>query len=230
MASDRVGRIRAMLDERTGGSFSGHLCAVATELIGVCGSGVMLMSGQVPQGSLCSTDEVSGLIEELQFTLGEGPCIDAFRLDRVVAEPDLADPETPRWLAFTPRVLEAGARAVFGFPLRDDTTLIGALDLYNDRPGSLSEDQHEDALAMAEVLTQRVIQTQSAAPPGTVAPQLEVGSDFHFVVHNAAGILSVQFEISVAEALSRLRAAAFAENRPLREVAEDIVAHRRSIS
>jgi GAF domain-containing protein len=189
----------------------------------------MLMSGDVPHGSLCSTDDVSQLIEELQFTLGEGPCIDAFRTDRVVSEPNLANPDVPRWIAFTPRVLEAGARAVFGFPLREGSQLIGALNLYNDRPGSLTDDQHQDALATAEVLTHWVIQTQAAAPEGTVASQLEAGSDFHFVVHNAAGIVSVQLEISVAEAMTRLRAAAFAENRPVREVAEDVVAHRRPI-
>jgi hypothetical protein len=48
---------------------------------------------------LCTTDEVSQLIEELQYTLGEGPCVDAYQQDKVVAEPDLADPVTRRWPA-----------------------------------------------------------------------------------------------------------------------------------
>ncbi len=76
----------------------------------------MLMSGDVPRGSLCSTNDVSQLIEDLQYTLGEGPCLDAYQQNRVVAEPDLADPVTRRWFAFTPPALEAGVRAVFGFP------------------------------------------------------------------------------------------------------------------
>jgi hypothetical protein len=50
--------------------------------------------------------------------------------------------------------------------------------------------------------------------------------DFHFVVHNAAGAVSVQLDVSVTEALIRLRAYAFANNRPLDEVAEDVVAQR----
>ena len=57
----------------------------------------MLMSGDIPRGSLCTTNAVSHLIEELQDTLGEGPCVDAYQRDRVVAEPDLADPATRRW-------------------------------------------------------------------------------------------------------------------------------------
>ena len=66
------------------------------------GAGIMLMTGDVPRGSLCSSNDVSALIEDLQFTLGEGPCIDAYQLDRPVLEPDLADPDTARWLAFSP--------------------------------------------------------------------------------------------------------------------------------
>ena len=85
----------------------------------------MLMSGDVPRGSLCSTNDVSQLIEDLQYTLGEGPCLDAYQQNRVVAEPDLADPVTRRWLAFTPPALKAGVRAVFGFPLRVGTVRRG---------------------------------------------------------------------------------------------------------
>jgi hypothetical protein len=81
----------------------------------VTGASIMLMSGEIPRGSLCSSDGVSHLIEDLQYTLGEGPCVDACRLDTVVAEPDLADPVTRRWPVFSPAAVRAGARAVFGF-------------------------------------------------------------------------------------------------------------------
>jgi hypothetical protein len=56
----------------------------------------MLMSGAIPRGSLCASDGVSQLIEELQYTLGEGPCVDAYQKDEVVGELDLADPVTRR--------------------------------------------------------------------------------------------------------------------------------------
>ena len=79
------------------------------------GAGVMLMSGDTPWGSLCSTNWVSNLIEELQYTLGEGPCVDAYRHDEVVLEPDLADPAAPRWLAFAPPAVEAEHGPCSGF-------------------------------------------------------------------------------------------------------------------
>ncbi len=184
------------------------------------------MSGDFPRGSLSSTDDVSQLIEELQYTLGEGPCVDAYRQDAVVAEPDLAEPAARRWPAFTPPALRAGVRAVFGFPLRVGTVRLGALNLYRDRPGLLDGEQHADALVLADVAARWVLDAQAGAPSGAVAKELEAGADFHFAVHNAAGMVSVQEGISVAEALIRLRAFALSNDRLLADVADDVVARR----
>src|SRR5882762_2099542 len=148
MAGDRLRRILAALSDGGGERSSARLCEVSTDIIGMSGAGIMLMSGDVPQGSVCTTNDVSALIEDLQYTLGEGPCVDAFHHDRVVFEPDLADPATPRWLWFTPPAVAAGARAVFGFPLRVGTVRLGALHLYRGRPAPLRADQHADALVL----------------------------------------------------------------------------------
>ena len=227
MTGDRRARIIAEVKAKSEGEWSpARLCEVMPDIVGVAGAGAMLMSGDFPQGSLCTSNSVSNLIEELQFTLGEGPCIDAYNHDRVVLEPDLANPATPRWFAFTPHALEAGIRAIFGFPLREGAARLGALHLYKNEPGHLSDDQHADALVMAQVIAQQVINTQAGAPPGKVAEELEAAADFHLIVHNAAGIVSVQLGVSVTEALVRLRAYAFSENRLVRDVAEDVVARR----
>ena len=226
MAGDRLSRIVAALSAGGDGWSSARLCAVCPGVVGVTGAGVMLMSGDIPRGSLSSTDDVSQLIEELQYTLGEGPCVDAYQQDSVVAEPDLAEPVARRWPAFTPPALQAGVRAVFGFPLRVGTVRLGALNLYRDRPGLLSGEQHADALVVADVAARWVLDAQAGAPSGVVAKELEAGADFHFAVHNAAGMVSVQEGISVAEALIRLRAFAFANDRLLADVADDVVARR----
>jgi hypothetical protein len=186
----------------------------------------MLMSGDIRQGSLCSTDEVSHLIEDLQYTLGEGPCVDAYQLDVVVAEPDLADPASRRWPFFTPSAVQAGVRAVFGFPMRVGAVRLGALNFYRAARGPLSVEQHADALVVAEVTARWVLEVQAGAPPGAVAAELEASADFHFAVHNAAGIVSVQEGISVTDALIRLQAHAFSADRLLADVARDVIARR----
>jgi len=226
MAQDRFHRILAELSAADGAWPAARLCAVCPRVLGVNGAGIMLMSGDIPRGSLGTTDEVSQLIEDLQYTLGEGPCVDAYQQDEVVAEPDLAKPVIRRWLAFTPPALRGGARAVFAFPLRIGTVRLGALDFYRDRPGPLSDEQHADALVVASVAARWVLEAQAGAPPGTVPEELEASADFHFVVHNAAGMVSVQQDISVTDALIRLRAYAFTHDRPLTEVAQDVVDRR----
>jgi GAF domain len=231
VAGERLARILAKLESKSAQNESPtHLCEATTEVVGVTGAGIMLMSGDVPQGSLCTTDSVSSLIEELQYTLGEGPCVDAYQLGQVVLEPNLARPQASRWPAFSPPALEAGVRGIFGFPLRVGSARLGALNLYQDSPGELSTERHADALVMAQIIAHWVLDTQASASPEAIERLLESGADFHFVVNNAAGMVSVQLRVSIAEALIRLRAAAFAENRLVREVALDVVSRRRRFS
>ncbi len=187
------------------------------------GAGIMLMAGDVPRGSVCTTDDVSDLIEQLQYTLGEGPCVDAYNQDRPVLEPDLADPRTARWAAFSGPVVAADVRAVFGFPLRVGAVRLGALNLYCDRPGPLTDEQHADALVMADVAAEAVLVLQDEAPPGRLAVELEASADFHYVVHQASGMVAAQLDVSVGQAIVRLRGHAFANDRPLTDVARDVV-------
>lgn len=224
IGDERDSRVRS---DRAGAAFdvgTARLCQACAEVVGVSGAGIMLMSGDGPWGSLCTTNDVSALIEEWQYTLGEGPCVDAFHHDRPVLEPDLAQPESPRWPAFAALAVPAGVAAVFGFPLRVGAVRLGALNLYSDDTGPLDDDQHADALILADVVARAVLVMEADAPPGEMALEIEAGGDFKYVVHQASGMVSVQLDITVGEALARLRARAFAHDQPLVELAESIVA------
>ena len=224
MPGERQTRILARLIEHAqGGPEAPRLCEVCAEVTEMTGAGVMLMYGESPSGSLCTTNEVSARLEDLQYTLGEGPCVDAYHQDRPVIEPDLLAPATPRWLAFTPAAVDAGARAVFGFPLRVGAIRLGSLNLYRDAPGHLTDDQHADALTVASVAGRAVLLMQAGAPPGDLADEIERGADFHLVVHQAAGMVAVQSEITVVDALVRLRAHSFATSESLLDVARAVV-------
>jgi GAF domain-containing protein len=223
-------RILADLAGRAEGELGAMvLCEVCRTVTGATGAAIMLMSGDLPLGSVCTTGEVSSLIEDLQYTFGEGPCVDAYDLDRPVLEPDLADPATPRWPAFTGAAVAAGVRAVFGFPMAVGSVRLGALNLYTDHPGPLTDDQHADALVMAGVAAEAVLAMQAGSPPGALAAELE-GSDFRYVVHQAAGMVSAQLDVSVTVAMVRLRGYAFGNERRLDDVAADVVARRLRLS
>ena len=203
-----------------------RLCQVCAEVTGVTGAGIMLLSGDIPRGTICTSDAVSALIEQLQFELGEGPCVDAYNHDRPVLEPDLANSANPRWLAFTGPAVNAGVRAVFGFPLQFGAARLGALNLYSAVPRALTEDQHADALLLASITARSVLLLQADAPAGTVAAELEANADFQLVVHQASGMVAAQLDVTVGQALIRLRAHAFGNDRALTDVARDVVERR----
>ncbi|MCU1354482.1 MAG: hypothetical protein JWM05_3691 [Acidimicrobiales bacterium] len=203
-----------------------RLCEVCAEVTQVSGAGIMLMSGDVPRGSVCTTNDMSALVEQLQFDLGEGPCVDAYNDGRPVLEPDLASPTQVRWMAFTGPAVEAGVRSIFGFPMQVGAVRLGALNLCGDRPGPLTDGQHADAIVMANIAAEAVLVMQADAPPGALPRALESGGDFQYVVHQASGMVAAQLEVGIVQALIRLRAYAFGHDRPLTAVSEDIVGRR----
>jgi hypothetical protein len=226
MPGERLLRILERLSPSDAQPSTARLCDVARDVASMTGAGIMLMSGDIPRGSLCSSNHVSALLEDLQFTHGEGPCVDAYNLDQPVLEADLADPETSRWLAFSPPAVAAGARAVFGFPVQVGVARLGSLNLYRDQPGALTHDQYADSLVMAGVAARAVIAMQADSPPGSLPDAIAEGANLRFVVHQAAGMVSVQLGVSIAEALIRLRAYAFSNDLLLDDVARDVVGRR----
>jgi len=83
-----------------------------------------------------------------------------------------------------------------------------------------------DALIMADVVANAVLEIQAGAEPGTLASQLREGTQLRMVVHQASGMLSVQLDLPIRDALSRLRAYAYAESTPINDVARDVVERR----
>jgi hypothetical protein len=98
------------------------------------------------------------------------------------------------------------------------------MNLYRDHPGPMTDDQHADALVMANVAAQAVLALQSNASPGLLSGDLEASAEFQYVVHQASGMVAAQLDVNVAQALIRLRAHAFGNDRSLTDVARDVVA------
>jgi hypothetical protein len=200
------------------------LCGACASEFGVTGAGIALIVEGTHRGTLGTSDTNSGALEELQGTFAEGPCLDAHITGTPVFEPTLAD--ATRWAMFTPAALDAGVQAVFAFPLQAGAARFGALDLYRNTPGPLSQDDIDDAASIAGLVTGLVLITQAGAPPGTLPEAIDELLDHSSVVHQAAGMLSVQLGTTIEDANVALRAHAFATERPLNDVARDVVARR----
>ncbi|WP_019073854.1 ANTAR domain-containing protein [Streptomyces hokutonensis] len=172
--------------------------------------------------------DLSARFEELQFTLGEGPGPDAVRAGSPVLEPDLARVRAERWPALLPAARELGVNGVCCFPLGIGAIRIGVLTVLCDAERRLSRQQYTDATALTAVLTDALLNgdRRDADRPG-FGTALEPPSVLRgAVVHQATGMVSAQLDVSVQEALLRLRAHAYSSERPLREIAADVVARR----
>jgi hypothetical protein len=225
VASVRVAQILAAVSsDATAAALPQRLVEACTGALPITGAGIALMTESGPAGTVAVTDEVASLMEDLQFTLGEGPCVDSSTWGRPVLQPDLATTGPARWPVFSAGALEAGIGAVFALPLRVGGIRLGVLDLYRDRPGALTPHELNEALAHADAATAILLHLQARPPAnGTGSLQIPAVED-HAAVHQATGIVSVQADVKLSEALGLLRARAFAADRHVVALSRDVVA------
>ncbi len=211
-------------------------CVAAVEAVEVTGAWLSAADGAEMGHLLRVTDEVSEQLAELQLTLGEGPCSDAAAVGGPVLSSDLGDAEAVGcWPVFAPAARQAGAAAVFAFPLRIGAIRAGVMGMYRDRPGSLSDFQLGDALAFADTATMLMLDSADQAEGDRVAGSGPGGQPAELAIHRAevdqaTGMVTEQLGVGIAEAFVRLRAHAYAYDRRLGDLARDIVARRVRLS
>jgi hypothetical protein len=200
------------------------ICLAGLDLLDVSGIGVMLMAERVHQGTLYATDDVIARLEDLQNAAAEGPCIDSYVLGRPVLEPDLAGLGVQTWPLLAVAALQAGMQALFSFPLQIDDSSFGALNLYRDRPGPLSDAEVDDARLLAAMATREVLALQAAAEPGALPTLIADLSGDRAAIEQATGMVAAQLDTDISGAARRLRETAAEQDRPLAEVAHDVIA------
>jgi GAF domain-containing protein len=201
------------------------LCRRGVQAAAVDGAGVSMSVSSGAPHPVASTDELSALVEELQFTTGEGPCFDAVATRSPVLIGDLASKEeavASRWPAFLDEALAAGIRAVFAFPVGHGATPVGTLDLYRCAPGPLVSDRLRGALLTADVVGLALV-----ADEDTLDEDDDDRGWFHMEVHRAAGMVMVQTGGTIEEALLVMRASAYGEGISVNDLAAEVVSGRR---
>jgi GAF domain-containing protein len=219
---DRLARVADVLGDVGDPPVLDRLVVLCVDMLSVTGAGIAVIGDGQHRGAVAVSDQAYGLVDDLQFSLGEGPCIAADRSARSVLEPDLAL-ATGQWPAFVPAALDHGVRAAFAFPLRMGAIQVGVLNLYRDTPGDLDGVDLGDALALAHIATHLMLELESDLPPGMLPERLAEIIDHRAHVHQATGMIAAQLDVDVATALIRLRAFAWARDRSVDDVARDVV-------
>lgn len=201
-----------------------RLCAALSRALPAMGVGVSLLAADNHGGgTVAASGSASRVIEELQFTLGEGPCIDAYASRSPILEPDLAGHGVRRWPGYGPAAQDHGVEAVFAFPLQVGAARAGALDVYRDAPGGLTPDGLAQAFTFAEVAMGLLVDDQHGIAGTQSRFDLDDVLAYRLEVYQAQGMLMVDLGVGIDEAMARLRAYAYAEGRALSDVANDIV-------
>jgi hypothetical protein len=204
-----------------------RLCRVLMRLMPASNAGVTVWEPGGVDGVIAGYAGPGSLeLEEMQFTFGEGPCIEACETRRVVLEPDLAGRGSRRWPGYGRAASDKGVRAVFAFPLGIGSACMGSLDVYRTHDGPLSPLALKQGFWFSEIALQMILDGQSQAGAERLAPGLDDALAYRLEVYQAQGMLMVDLGVPLAEAMVRLRAHAFAADRPISDVAKDIVAGR----
>ncbi|QRP43008.1 GAF and ANTAR domain-containing protein [Amycolatopsis sp. FDAARGOS 1241] len=208
--------------------------AACVELLPVSGAAITLMTSVDAQEPVYASDVVVSQLDGLQFSLGEGPCVEAFLERRPVLIADLVEVVDGRWPLFAHAARDTPARGLFVFPLQLGAVTVGVLGLYRLEPGALAGNDLTGALraadaAMWSLLGLRegeTLETVNGTGPADVHAWLS-GVPLHRTeVYQATGMIIGQLGVTAPVALAKLRGFAFAHDRPLDEVARDVVARR----
>jgi hypothetical protein len=203
-----------------------RLCRAAARSLPASGVGVSVVSEAGEPAVLAASDATAETLEQLQATLGEGPCRDASALGRPVHEPDLQAASRSTWLGYAPALQSRGIQAVFSFPLRHGDASLGALDVYREQRGPLESRSSTQAAAYAEAALTVLLEAQDRPRGPTGELPFDEALVGRFDIYQAQGMVQVQLKVSLGEAMARLRAHAYAQDRPLSDVAADILERR----
>jgi ANTAR domain/GAF domain len=224
-------QLLAAVGEQRGVAAADRLCEACLMLCGADAAAISLVFDGANTGTVGASGELARVYDEVQFTFGQGPCLDSVSLCAPVLVVDLANPDDGRWPAYGPAMLAHQIRGVYSMPVVVAGEYVGVLDLFRANPGLWATEQLAAASVAAKLaeipildLMDADLQAAVADPDSKAWPELNTLSRVQ--VSQAIGMLMAQLEIEPAEALVRLRAYAFATGRSATNVARDILNRR----
>lgn len=196
------------------------LCTEFATLLSVPHVAVSTLGAPFDIETICASDAVASGLDETQLDLGVGPCWHAYATGIPVIVPNLRQDSGGAWPMLRTAAAEHNILSVYALPMRVGSVGVGAVNLYARSAHALSARQVADALVLAEWTARRIMRAELDALGDDASAN---GSPRRFV-HQATGMVIAQLRVSPEDALLIIRAHAFASGRPVREVAEAIIA------
>lgn len=161
-------------------------------------------------------------VDEIQYSLLQGPCLTAAKEERLVYVPDLHDED--RWGPdYAKAVASHGLRSVLSVPFNLQGEAKAALNLYSDVPQKFDE----SAVAKAQGYTREISQALRLAVRFSLqrdnATNLRATLESRTIIDIAIGIVMAQNRCTQESAVQILTDAASNGNTKLRNIAKSLV-------
>jgi GAF domain-containing protein len=201
------------------------LVEVCAELLDAAQAGIMLAAPDGQLAVVASTSEGGRLVEIMQLSSGNGPCIASFLSGDVVEVGDV-DLEKERWPEFADEALSQGFHSVHAIPLTLRGDVIGTLNLFRVGRGELSEIDAVAARGLADVATIGILHERTLRENQTAKEQLQHALDSRVVIEQAKGVIAQTHGVDMDSAFKSLRDYSRSNNLNLRDVAQQVVARK----
>jgi transcriptional regulator with GAF, ATPase, and Fis domain len=194
------------------------------ELLGTDASGLMLSDQRGGLQVMTATMQRARMLELFELQIQEGPCLDCFNTANAITNVDLTQPETDnQWPAFTPAAARAGFGTTHALPMRLRGQVIGALNLFNDKPVQLGDNDLTVAQAMADVATIGLLHQRNTHEQTVLSEQLQTALHSRVLIEQDKGALAAHTQLDVNQAFHKMRAYARGNNLTLTDVATAIM-------
>ncbi len=192
------------------------------DVLDTTAAGILLADSRGELEVVASTSEASRLVEMMQLSAEQGPCIESYRSGRSVSVPDI-EVSKDEWWQFRGSALAQGFRSMDALPLRLRDTTIGTLNLLRSEPGAAPEDTIRAAQAFADVATIGILHERTLRESAILSEQLQAALNSRIVIEQAKGVISHTRGVSIDDAFALMRQYARSHSVGLSIVAARIV-------
>ena len=187
---------------------------------GAEGAGLTLLE-ENRSDTIVATADFVARIDDIQYSLGQGPCVSAVADRKIVLSGSLGGDR--RWPQFGSRVARLGVHSVVSLPLITDEGVVGAMNVYAHDKNAFTADAERLGELFAVPAAIAVQNAQVLAQTKRLASQLQAALSSRGVIERALGIMMSRSGGTEAEALDRLRTLSQNQHEKLPVVAQGIV-------
>lgn len=198
-----------------------RISELAVRVVGATTCGItMANNGRVI--TVASADPLGSQLDEQQYELDEGPCLEALHRAVIIDAPDLS--RETRWDGYPTRALAHGISSIYSSPLIVRGDAVGVLNLYGAEPAAFSDDDRTTLIAQIVTLTAVAI-TGALRNYGdeTLAGQLQQALGSRSVIDQAMGIVMARQHCTAEQAFTILRGISQTRNIRLHQIAQDLI-------